>query len=179
VRHAGVRVKRAVGHGVTVADEEVLPREPSLEGRQRGGPGLVVACERLGPFGVSAGQAPEARRADVGLEQVLLEEHPGMQVRPFYSVVGQKRSSLREVQQDRARLGDRRAVLRLEQRRSPGRVPGQVLGGLGVTGEDVDRNALIGSSELGEQHPHLEAVGGRSVVVELDHAGETLPGDGM
>ena len=104
-----------------------------------------MAGERLGPLGVAPRQTPEARGADVGLEQVLLEEHPGVDVRPLDAIVGQERRALGEVEQDRARLGDRRAVLGLEQRRPPGRVPGQVRVGLRVAGEDVDRDALVGS----------------------------------
>ena len=86
-RHACTR-RGAVGNGVAAADEELLPGEPPLERGQRGRAGLVVARERLGPLRVPPGQPPEARRADVRLEQVLLEEHPGVDVRPLDAVVG-------------------------------------------------------------------------------------------
>ena len=130
-----------------------------------------MARERLRPLGVAPRQAPEARRADVRLEQVLLEEHPGVDVRPLDAVVRQERRALGQVEQDRARLGDRRAVLGLEQRRAAGGVAGQVGVGLRVAGEDVDRDALVRESELREQHPHLEAVGRGREVVESDHGG--------
>ena len=165
VRHARVGVERAVRHGVPPGGDELLPREPSLERRQRSRTGLVMARERLGPLGVPAGQPPEARRADVRLEQVLLEEHPGVHVRALDRVGGKERRALGEVEQDRARLGDRAAV-DLEQRRPPGRVPGEVLVGLGVAGEDVGGDPLVGKVELREQHPHLEAVGRGGEVVE-------------
>ena len=44
---------------------------------------LAMAGERLGSLPVAPRQPPEARGADVGLEQVLLEEHPGVDVRPL------------------------------------------------------------------------------------------------
>ena len=129
-----------------------------------------MARERLGPLRVAAGQPPEARRADVRLEQVLLEEHPGVHVRALDRVGGEERRALGEVEQDRARLGDRAAV-DLEQRRPPGRVAGEVLVGLGVAGEDVGGDPLVRKAELREQHPHLEAVGRGREVVESESRG--------
>jgi hypothetical protein len=81
-----------------------------------------MARERLSPFAVASRKAPEARGADVGLEQVLLEEHPGVDMRPLDAVVREERRPLREVEEDRAGLGDRGAALRDEERRAAGRV---------------------------------------------------------
>ena len=125
-----VRVQRAVGDGVAAADEELLPRQAALERSERTRPRLEVTGERLRPLGVAPGQLPEAGRADVRLEQVLLEEHPRVHVSTLDAVVGQERRAFGEVEEDRARLGDRGAVARLEQRRAAGGVPGEVVGGL-------------------------------------------------
>ena len=164
-----VGVEGAVGDRVAAADEEVPPGETAFERCQRAGAGLEMARERLRLLGVTPRQAPEAGGADVGLEQVLLEEHPGVDVRALDAIVRQQGRALGQVEQDRAGLGDRRAVLGLEQRRAAGGVPGQVGVGLRVAGEDVDRDALVRDPELREQHPDLEAVGRGREVVESDH----------
>jgi len=122
VRYPGVGVEGTIGSRVAASDEEVLPGEAALERCQRARAGLEMARERLRLPAVTPRQAPEARSADVGLEQVLLEEHPGVDVRPLDGIVRQEGRAFGQVEQDRAGLGDRRAVLRDEERRAAGRV---------------------------------------------------------
>ncbi len=99
-----------------------------------------------------------------------------MDVRALDAIVREERRALGQVEQDRARLGDRGAALRDEERRAAGRVEREVVGGLRVAGEDVDRDALVREAELREQHPDLEAVGRSREVVESGHEGETRGG---
>jgi hypothetical protein len=128
-----------------------------------------VARERFRPLRVAPCELPETGGADVRLEQVLLEEHPRVDARALDRVIGQEVRALGQVEEDGARLGDRLAVLGLEERRPTRGVAGKVVGGLGLAGEDVDWDALVQQVELREQHPHLEAVRRGGVVVEADH----------
>ena len=64
---------------------------------------LPALDERLVALG-AAGEEPEAARADVRLEQVLLEEEPLRGARPAELVGRQERRSLGEVEKDRTRL---------------------------------------------------------------------------
>ena len=119
------------------------PPDPRSSAASAAAPASTMAGERLGPLGVAAGQPPEARRADIRLEQVLLEEHPGVDVRALDAVVRQERRALGEVEQDRAGLGDRAPSSVSSIGVPPGRVAREVLVGLRLAREDVDRDALV------------------------------------
>ena len=72
----GVGVEADVGDGIVGSEEEVVRRELALEDVERMPADLLPAFdERLVPLR-AAGEDPEAARADVRLEQVLLEEEP-------------------------------------------------------------------------------------------------------
>ena len=89
-RHRPVRVgvERDVGHGVAVAEQELPPAEALVEHREGGLRRLEPRGEDLRAFCVAPGQAPEARGADVRLEEVLLEEEPLPDARPLEKVAG-------------------------------------------------------------------------------------------
>ena len=71
-----IRVEREVRDRVRAGDEEVAAGQGVVEDAQGVRAGLAPLLERLRPQPVATGKSPEARRADVGLDEVLLEEQP-------------------------------------------------------------------------------------------------------
>jgi hypothetical protein len=172
-----VSPEREVGDRVAIARDPLAPVEVRLEPVDRGLAARQAVGVDLGRELVAAGQVPEAGTAEVGLDVVLLDEQPLVHVRARHRVGGQQVRALGEVEQDGARLGDRRAVGHLEHRGPPQRIAPPVLGRGGVGAEDVHGHTAVGALELGQQHPRLQAVGRGGVVVEgeIAHARPTLP----
>ena len=165
----GVGVETDVRDGVVGSEEEVVRREVPLEDVERVPADLLPAFdERLVPFR-AAGEDPETARADVRLEQVLLEEEPLRGARSAEPVARQEACSLGQLEEDRARLREVLPGLELEHRRPAGCVSRHVLRCLRLAREEVDRNALELETELGRKEPHLVTVGGGSEVVETKH----------
>ena len=162
-----VGVEADVRDGVVRAEEEVGRRELPLEHVERVPADLLPALdELLVPFG-PAGEDPEAACADVRLEQVLLEEEPLRRAGTAELVGGQKRRSLGEVEQDRARLGEMLPGIELEHGSPPGGVAREVLRRLRLAREEIDRYELEVEPELRGEQPHLVAVRRGGEVVEL------------
>ncbi len=165
-----VSVEGAVCDRVAAADQEGSLGEPPLEDLEGGPPRLEMPCERLRPLRLASGQPPEAGGADVRLEQVLLEEHPGVHTGALEAIGGKQRAALGKVEQDGAGFGDEVPLVGLEQRRATGGIAGQVSRRLALAAEDIDGDALVGKAELGEQHADLETVGRGGMLMESDHA---------
>ena len=109
---------------------------------------------------VKAGQPQEARHAELGLDAVLLEEHPLVDARALTAAGGQEGCALPEVEEDRARLGDQLARVEFEHRHAPVRVAREVLVGARLTREEVDGHELEGLPELAQPSvPILVLVG--------------------
>ena len=106
---------------------------------------------------------------DAGLVAVLLEEHPLEGERAAQPVGRKKGRALREVEEDRVRLGDAGPVLALQDRDAAVGVPGEELRGAGLSDQDVDLDAFVGLAEMGEEQARLVAVAGQVVVVEAEH----------
>ena len=92
---------------------------------------------------------PEAHHRDVGLVAVLLEEHPLQHLRALEAALGQERRALRQVQLDRVRLGEERAVLELEQGDAAVRVLREELRRARLAAQDVELDALEGDRRAG------------------------------
>jgi hypothetical protein len=107
------------------------------------------------------------RRAGQGRNHLrLLPEEPAQGLGTAGAVGGQEVGAVGEVQQDRVRLGQRvRPVLLEDWCLAQGIEPAELLRER-VTGEDVDRDALVLAIELGEQEADLVAVAGGRVVVQ-------------
>ena len=122
---------------------------------------------------------PEAQSAHRGDDVGLLEDEPAHDLRPLERVLGQHGRAGGEVRDDRVRLGQV-PVLRLQHGRRAGGVDPRELVGQRVAGEDVDRDALVLKSELGEDESRLVAVTRSRVVVETEGAhGDSLIGDAV
>ena len=121
-----------------------------------------------------ARQPQEAGVGELGLDPVLLEEHPALHARAREAGRRQELRSLAQVQQDRARLGDPLAGVELQHRHAPVGVAREVLLGSRLAREEVDRHTLERHLELAQQDAGLHAVPGRGMVVE-DHARERYP----
>src|SRR4029079_12502397 len=80
---------------------------------------------------------------------------------------------LRQIDEDRARLGDVRAVVELQHRDPPVRVAGPMRVGARLAAEEVDRDRLEREAELAEEDAALEAVPGRLMLVEA-HGGDHI-----
>ena len=136
-RQVDVGPQREVGDRVPIARHPLAAVEVRLEPVDRGLAAREAVGEDLGRERVAAGQAPEARAAEVGLDVVLLDEQPLVHVRPRHRIGRQQVRALGEVEQDGARLGDRRAVGQFQHRGTPERIAPPVLRRGGVAAEDV------------------------------------------
>src|SRR5829696_5813767 len=109
------------------------PARPRIRGRapqaRRGH--AVSGCRRLAAPFRPVLPTSEGGRKRVALDPVLLEEHPLMDPRTTESVLGEVPGSLADVQEDRARLSDRRAIVELERRHPP----------VGIASENVPAHA--------------------------------------
>src|SRR5262245_3345559 len=83
-----VRVERDVRDRVPTQGEELTVGKTPLEHLERRPSRLEPLGEHLGALRIAAGQVPEAGRADVRLEQVLLEEEPLVDARSVEALGG-------------------------------------------------------------------------------------------
>ena len=139
---------------------------------------LVPLGDLVGHLRFLLRQLDEEAGAGERLQVVgLLEEHPledagAVQARGRH-VVG----TLGEVAEDRVRFEQRLAVVELQNGNARERVLGQELRCLvGPVGE-IERRAIVGRAEVGEQQPDLPGVAGELAVVEVEHVG--CPGSGL
>jgi hypothetical protein len=123
-----------VASSVTGTSRKTPPKRPTgvrsgsqmigqvaLHRRQRPGTGLVLGVD-LGLWAVDPEARPGPQHREIGLVVVLLEEHPLEHLRALVAVGRQVLRPLGEVEQDRAGLRQRPAVVE-DQRRDPqGRV---------------------------------------------------------
>src|SRR5262245_21325172 len=101
---------------------------------------------------------PEVRRPDVGLDRVLLEEHPLQRLGAVEAVLRPQRRAAGEVPEDRVRFRDIAAGRDLEQRNLTARVLGQELGRVTLALEDIDLFESIWITQVGEREPHLVTI---------------------
>jgi hypothetical protein len=101
---------------------------------------------------------PEIGRADIGLDAVLLEEHPLQRFGAIDAVLGPQRRATHEVPEDRVRFGEITAGRGFEQRDLAVRIFGQELGRAALAFEDVDLDQAKRDAELGQREAHLVAV---------------------
>ena len=111
----------------------------------------------------------EARVRQLGLDPVLLEEHPLEHAGAGEPVGGEVLRALGEVGEDGAGLRDRLPVVQLQDRDAAVRVAAEVLGRARLAGEEVDGDALEGDFELPQQDARLHAIARGGMVVQ-DHA---------
>jgi hypothetical protein len=150
-----------------VGDRRAVPHEPGPRGEVVVEHGERAAPDLQPPLQLRAArERAEARRADPAHDPLLLEGQPLMDLRVGEPLRREPRRAVREVGEDGAGLRERRAVAELEHRRLADGVQGGVRVGQRVAAEDVDRHALVGLPEQGEQEADLVAVAGGGVVVE-------------
>jgi len=130
-----------------------------LHDLERGVPGRHLLLE-LGLVFLRAAEVTDdvARRRDIGLVAVLLEEEPLQDLRVQQALGGQERRSLRQIVEDGIGLRQTDPLLDLEKRnlavrvlREKGRRPGLLV-------ENVDVHPLVRPLELREQQLDLVAV---------------------
>ena len=162
----GVGVVGDVCDGVAVADEELVPAQVVLEEGQCLLAALAPADRRGLVLPQPAREETEAEPAEHRHHVRLLEDQPADDPCAQQRLVRQERRVLGEVEKDRVRFLEVRRLVDLQDGRAPGRILRVVLVGEGVAAEDVDRDALVQLVELGQQQPHLVAVGRGAVVVQ-------------
>src|ERR1700722_17839201 len=109
------------------------------------------------------------RGAEIGLEAVLLEEHPLQRLGAVEPVVGREIGAAGEIPQDGAGFGKEPARASFEQRHVSARVPRQEVRRARLTLENVDLDHAIGSAELREGEPHLVAIARALHRIERQH----------
>ena len=160
VREVGVAVERDVGDRVVAGGEEVVRREMLLHHAE----GLIAllhpVLERVHLQFASAldQREPEERRAEIGLEAVLLEEHPLQRGGAVDAVVRRERRAARDVPEDRVRLGEIASGRDLEHRHAPARIHREEIRRARLALQDVDVDDVVGDAELREREPHLVAI---------------------
>src|SRR5690242_15296358 len=97
----GVGEERDVGDRVSVGGNERAPREMALECLERPLRAGALAHYQRGVGLKPPGQCPEAERAEIGLDIVLLEEEPLHHLPAGEPFGGQKARSLGEIAEDR------------------------------------------------------------------------------
>src|SRR5262245_5702413 len=167
--HMRVGVERDVGDRVAVGDEEAVLRQVALHHAECGNARLALAGHERRAFREPPLVRPEAQRRDVRLVVVLLEAHPREDLGPREALRRQERRALREIPEDRVRLGQAGAVLELEGRDAAVRVLRQELGGARRALHEVELDPLERDPELAEQQPDLVAVAGLQEIVEPQH----------
>ena len=171
VRDVRVRVQRDVGDRVALGDEEPARLQVPIHDGERGA-ALRETVGQLRAARMVGRQVLDevARRRDIRLVAVLLEEHPLQHLRAAEPVAGHERRPLGQVPEDRVRLGEVRAVVELERRDAAVRVALQELRLARCAGVDVDLGPAVVEAELREQQPGLVAVARIEIVEEL-HGG--------
>src|SRR5712691_1169328 len=102
-----VRVEGDVRDRVAVADEELSAVEVLVERRERAVARAPLRLQISGVFlTLVEDQDPEARDLEVRLDLVLLEEHPLEDACALERVAGKVRRAVREVPENRVRLGE-------------------------------------------------------------------------
>ena len=156
----GIGIKRDVGDGIAVGREEAMMLEVILHHGERAVAFLHPILERVLLQLASAlhQREPEIGGADIGLDAVLLEEHPLQRFGAIDAIVGPKLRSARHVPEDRIRFGEIAAGRGFEQGHLAVRVLRQEFGRAAFALEDVDLHQAIGQAELSERQAHLVAV---------------------
>jgi hypothetical protein len=170
VRAVEVAEQRHIGDRVAATGEEVRMLQVPVEQTQDVDTAApTVDC--VGIVGQEApGLEPEAQTAGHRDDRRLLVEEPAADVGEPFRVVRQQRRTRGEVDEDRARFGEEPSWRVLQHGRLPCRVHDGVLVRERVAGEDVDRDALVGHGQLGQEEAHLVTVGGGRVVVQAERA---------
>ena len=112
---------------------------------------------------------PEIGGADVGLEAVLLEEHPLQRLGAVDAVLGRERRAAGDVPEDRIGFGEIAAGRDLEQRHLAARIHRQEFGRVAFALEDVDLLQPVRDAELGQGQPDLVAVARSTHGIERMH----------
>ena len=172
VRQVGVGVERDVGDGIAVGGEEAPRRQMLLHHPQRAVAFFHPVFQRVA-LQIAAAldqRQPEIGGADIGLQAVLLEEHPLQHFGAFGAVVGHQRRVPRDVPEDGVRLGDVIAGRHLQKRNVAARIHLEKFGRAGLALQDVDLDQLMRDVELCEREPHLVAIARAAHGIELVHA---------
>src|SRR5262245_19156993 len=138
MRKVGVGIERDVGDAVAFADEIAMVLEVILHHGERAVTFLHPVLERvLLQLAAALDQRePEIGGADIGLDTVLLEEHPLQRLGAIDAVLGPQRRAAHEVPEDRVRFGEITAGRGFEQRHLAVRIFGQELGRAALAFED-------------------------------------------
>ena len=106
---------------------------------------------------------PEIGGADIGLQAVLLEEHPLHGFGPFDAVFRRQHRAAGDVPQDGVGFGEMAAGRDFQQRYLAAGILLEEFRRAGVALKDVDLDQLERNTELGEREPDLVAIA-RTVV---------------
>src|SRR5262245_3508976 len=160
MREMGVGVKRDVGDGVAIFHEIAMVLEVMLHHRKRAVALLHPVLERvLLQLAAALDQRePEVGSAHVGLDAVLLEEHPLQRFGAIESMFGPQPCMASQVPEDCVRFGEITARRGFEQRHLAVRILSQELRRPALALEDIDFDEAVGNVELREREAHLVAV---------------------
>src|SRR5579871_2955359 len=166
-----IGVKRNIRDGIAVCHEESMAFEVLFHHAERAvallHPVLDGMHLQLAP--TLDEYQPEMRSAQVGLEAVLLEEHPLQHVAAIEPVVRYEGRSAGKVPKNGA--GFRQVAPRrsFEQRNMSARVLGKELRRARLAFEDVDLDEIVLKGELCECKPHLVAIARALHRIEREH----------
>jgi hypothetical protein len=112
---------------------------------------------------------PEIGGAEIGLEAVLLEEHPLQRLGAIDAVLRRERGAARDVPEDCVGLSEVAVGRDLQQRHLAAGIHREELGRVALALEDIDLVQPERQVELGEGKPHLVAVARSLHRVEREH----------
>ena len=172
MRDVGVGIERDVGDRIVAGGEEVMAREMLLHDAERLIALLHPVLERVRlQFAPAAYQRePEPRGAEIGLERMLLEEHPLQRGRTVDAVLGRKLRAARDVPEDRVRLGQIASGRDFEHRNAAARIHGEEFRRARLPLENVDLHEPVVEAKLREGEARLVAVAGSLHRIERVHS---------
>src|SRR5262245_66330030 len=145
MREVRIGVERDVGDRVAIGDKIPMALEVALHHAEGAiaflHPILEGMLLQLAP--APDQQQPEISGADIGLDTVLLEEHPLQRLGTVIAVLRTQPRSAGEMPEDRIRFGNKAPRRDFEQRNLATRVLGQELGRAALALEDVNLLELI------------------------------------
>src|SRR6266568_864931 len=160
VRDVRIGIERDVGDRIAIRDDVAMLLEMALHHAERAIALLPPILERmlLQLAYASHQRQPEIGGTDIGLDAVLLEEHPLQRFRAVEAIMRPQPCVAGEMPKDRIRLGDKAAGRHFEERNLTARILREELRRSAFALEDVHLFQSVGHTELGEGKPHLVAV---------------------
>src|SRR5580693_660748 len=171
MRDVGVGVERDVSDGVMTGGEVVVGGKMFLHHAERAMAFFHPVLEGV-LLQVAAAldqREPEIGRADIGLETVLLEEHPLHRLGAVDAVLRRQRRAAGDVPEDGVRFGEIAARRDFEQRHLAVRILGQKFRRVALALEDVDLDQPVGHAQLRQGKASLVAVARTLHRIERKH----------